>query len=1298
MQGDVLLDKENVGPRGSAAWSQQALLAKNRGLGGGAGHDVVRKEKSGVLASNATTNNGGGAAGLGSLESLKERVKLLTLSKTSNGASGEPGSRLFKHRSPLVDIKATEGMVNCSGGGLSSKDCMGFATAHDRHPSHSQEIPSISRVSHPRPSISEQPDFNLKSSLHFSGGHGGSKLNGLKKGNVLELYEEDTAKSRDRRVASRSRVEAWVNAFGQTPKATESTSPERFASEQNVKAIRSFEKHQMESRTQKSQSLGTSRDGVPWSGAKRQGTPYKLRPLLEEEKVGQMTPENEVQRNKIELRVAAGHGSPVGAVSLNISQCREVEYSEAHCEEDKIGVGSSTERGLKYFGSQSVDRVSDRRRSEYYGCGLSAPAEIQSAPVVDTSRRGLNEKITFSESVKLTRTSGVWSHSKDVNFTQEDSYEKECSKWHSYHTNMDATAVASSSSFLLSVMTGASSSGSSATPGLSGGSSRDEDTVVYPESSKQTPSSKEHAIPSSRERMISRSRISKRLKPLGPASRLLLSGPALRVPIDSDGSSTPKDDRSPNRSNLSPNVQSSPEKVAASITNLPSPITPEEAQKCRDVLGQVDNDLLADLKKRKAEDDPSIGEVSQGDNECSTGNKIPLERGIQSALYLASDGLDDARRSHLLGFKASLSKEYHIPLQKGEEFGAGHPTFQRGAESTSGGDSQSAQREAGRASLLHRSSDLAVSSKGVLLKVHNHDASTGASRLSGGRSEKPLNCLDSLQIPRSMASREQGQLVDRQLAQLKVPADVVGRFAINLPVSTLQVDPKHSPSLDARARSAETDGSRVLSRRGSAEVKEGNEAVSMSQDGLSLRDKSDTRPASVQDLSNSLGSLSLGDVQSKVQGRLPLQNLGNTSSSHPPGVPVNQANIKSQENIGVVHNTSNSSSKSVVTFENKPQNSKSLPYEKPRKELSEASNESHMKEPKVEAGLKPVHAERSEAKDSSAQRSGEDQPKDDGEGSAAVIKRKVMEDEKFFWVNDKRYQKLGMIGKGGSSEVYKVIDSEFSIYALKKITLGGRDHSTARGFYQEIEYLERLRGKRHIVQLIDCEVTDGFVVEETYGDEKIQEDVCIYMVLEFGEIDLAGILSKRRKEMLESNEPLDDNWIRFYWKHMLSAVKTIHDERIVHADLKPANFLLVKGELKLIDFGIAKAIQTDTTHVVRDSQVGTLNYMSPEALIDNSKDEDGRVFKCGRSSDIWSLGCILYQMVYGHTPFSHIRSMYRKIQAITSRNFYIEYPPIRDPWLLDVMKRCLTWDRHLRPDIAQLLLHPFLRPDLAPHK
>ena len=54
---------------------------------------------------------------------------------------------------------------------------------------------------------------------------------------------------------------------------------------------------------------------------------------------------------------------------------------------------------------------------------------------------------------------------------------------------------------------------------------------------------------------------------------------------------------------------------------------------------------------------------------------------------------------------------------------------------------------------------------------------------------------------------------------------------------------------------------------------------------------------------------------------------------------------------------------------------------------------------------------------------------------------------------------------------------------------------------------------------------------------------------------------------------------------MLQAVQVIHDEKIVHSDLKPANFVLVKGQLKLIDFGIANAIANDTTNIQRDHQV-----------------------------------------------------------------------------------------------------------------
>ncbi|XP_020528241.1 serine/threonine-protein kinase mph1-like [Amborella trichopoda] len=166
---------------------------------------------------------------------------------------------------------------------------------------------------------------------------------------------------------------------------------------------------------------------------------------------------------------------------------------------------------------------------------------------------------------------------------------------------------------------------------------------------------------------------------------------------------------------------------------------------------------------------------------------------------------------------------------------------------------------------------------------------------------------------------------------------------------------------------------------------------------------------------------------------------------------------------------------------------------------------------------------------------------------------------------------------------------------------------------------------------------------------------------------------------------------------ILKAVNTIHEERIVHSDLKPANFLLVKGSLKLIDFGIANAIQSDTTHIQRDSQVGTLNYMSPEAFMCNEQDSKGNTIKCERASDIWSLGCILYQMVYGKTPFADYKTFWAKFKVITDRNHKICYGPVSNPWLLDLMKKWLTCERSERWRIPQLLKHPFLSPPVPPH-
>ncbi|KAI0061653.1 kinase-like protein [Artomyces pyxidatus] len=215
------------------------------------------------------------------------------------------------------------------------------------------------------------------------------------------------------------------------------------------------------------------------------------------------------------------------------------------------------------------------------------------------------------------------------------------------------------------------------------------------------------------------------------------------------------------------------------------------------------------------------------------------------------------------------------------------------------------------------------------------------------------------------------------------------------------------------------------------------------------------------------------------------------------------------------------------------------------------------------------------------------------------------------------------------------------IYAIKRVSLDKDDTDTMNGYMNEIALLKRLEGNSRIIRLVDSEIKAG-----PNGSKGI-----LMLVMECGEIDLARLLQEQQKE------PMNMVWVAYYWQQMLQAVHVIHEEKIVHSDLKPANFVLVRGQLKLIDFGIANAIANDTTNIQRDHQVGTVNYMSPEAI---ELPEGMRRLKVGRASDVWSLGCILYQMVYGHPPF-HSLGVYQKMKAIPDLSYVIEFPEYATP-------------------------------------
>jgi len=278
--------------------------------------------------------------------------------------------------------------------------------------------------------------------------------------------------------------------------------------------------------------------------------------------------------------------------------------------------------------------------------------------------------------------------------------------------------------------------------------------------------------------------------------------------------------------------------------------------------------------------------------------------------------------------------------------------------------------------------------------------------------------------------------------------------------------------------------------------------------------------------------------------------------------------------------------------------------------------------------------------------------------------------KKLIKINGKNYLKIQKIGEGGSGKVYKIIDEGLQILALKKIKTSKYDQDTLHNCLNEISILKTLMHRPRVVQIKNADISfnKGFVL----------------IVLEFGDSDFEKIIRKEKKGIK------DTDLLKFFWKQTLEAVQTIHEERIIHGDLKPSNFLIINQSIKIIDFGTARQIQKNTTNVTRSLRIGTLNYMSPEAMVDISiEKEEKNCFKISRSSDIWSLGCILYQMVYGNPPFYHL-DFVKKIHAIIDRTHEIYCLPTITKFVVDVIKGCLQKIPDFRPSIPELLNHPFL--------
>jgi serine/threonine-protein kinase TTK/MPS1 len=283
--------------------------------------------------------------------------------------------------------------------------------------------------------------------------------------------------------------------------------------------------------------------------------------------------------------------------------------------------------------------------------------------------------------------------------------------------------------------------------------------------------------------------------------------------------------------------------------------------------------------------------------------------------------------------------------------------------------------------------------------------------------------------------------------------------------------------------------------------------------------------------------------------------------------------------------------------------------------------------------------------------------------------RVEVREKNYLYINHSLYLKLKILGKGGSGKVYKILRNDGKIFALKKNKVKEFKIDIIHNFINEIVVLKLLSKKSNIIRMEDAEVNF--------------KKHLVYIILEFGEFDLETFFAKKKHH-------LDFPQIKIFWKQILAAVREIHEERIVHGDLKPSNFLFIEKNLKLIDFGISKPIGSNTTNITRDIHIGTINYMSPEAILEIPGIlENIPRFKTSRSSDIWSLGCILYQLSHGYSPFRDF-SMIQKIHAIINNSLKIKYNSFSPVFLTDIIKNCLKRHPDFRPTVQELLDHPFI--------
>ncbi|XP_026365820.2 mitogen-activated protein kinase kinase kinase 19 isoform X4 [Ursus arctos] len=251
-------------------------------------------------------------------------------------------------------------------------------------------------------------------------------------------------------------------------------------------------------------------------------------------------------------------------------------------------------------------------------------------------------------------------------------------------------------------------------------------------------------------------------------------------------------------------------------------------------------------------------------------------------------------------------------------------------------------------------------------------------------------------------------------------------------------------------------------------------------------------------------------------------------------------------------------------------------------------------------------------------------------------------------------------------EVYCGLTSQGQLIAVKQVALDTSDKLATEKEYRKLqEEVELLKALKHV----NIVAYLGTCLEENI--------VSIFM-----EFVPGGSISS----IINRFGPLPEMVFCKYTRQILQGVAYLHENCVVHRDIKGNNVMLMPtGIIKLIDFGCAKRLAwagLNGTHSdMLKSMHGTPYWMAPEVI-----NESGY----GRKSDIWSIGCTVFEMATGKPPLASMDRMAAMFYIGAHRGLMPPLPEHFSENAADFVRVCLTRDQHERPSAAQLLKHSFL--------